>query len=434
MQLIGKVAVPIVIVHDSVLSMKAPLEILPALVRDYTELIYLPAQPIVIDAQTNFSMLRDSFSHSADLRGIERFVEAAGCKSIAMAADFADGMCSVPSEVALLTLRMSCTVRDIVVFGSMVHVKLLTPIACELNIAEPELFNEMPFILHFLAECLGNLDEDAMSPTAMLAESMSFPLKPMPALVRQWRQLMAMFNKSALDALLAQFVHVLEAATDRCRQATPAWEACFPNGVMQLSMLERMLSGKFASIVKGHDHLHTTLKKMSDAGRLLQVTPKLQDNDATSQSIAIALNSMSAASIAATVAMGLDVLNFASHPSGGQKAADFLDKYRHAKGSDIIPKSFWNEIENLGSLAPAAQGAKSSKASVRSAPASHSQATAPSTPIAPKPRPLMAVKTSPGAGQSSRSSTVRLAPAPSLAPSSAASSSGAPSMKRIRKS
>ena len=105
-------------------------------------------------------------------------------------------------------------------------------------------------------------------------------------------------------------------------------------------------------LIPAHNNLFTTLTLLASAARLLDVTPRLQDNKATAKSVANARSALAMASQANIFTLGLVLLNQEScSRAGAMKAQDFLTA--HKEKNPDLPNAFWTELEHMATGAMA---------------------------------------------------------------------------------
>lgn len=199
------------------------------------------------------------------------------------------------------------------------------------------------------------LDGLINSSEAVLFEASGWQLPLAFATVRQWVGLLGVFVGRCQRVLLEKWADRLTQVCASCRSALPSWKACLDGGSFNTELAFRMLAKKLSVIVKEHNIIHATMSSMSTAAAFLEVSPKLQDNEVTQQSIAEAKELMSAASEAAIVCEGVDLMKDHHNKVSGSAAAKvFLTDHpkvdKNNKPSSI-PEAFWTEIEAMASLA-----------------------------------------------------------------------------------
>lgn len=384
------------------------------------------------DEGTSAQDAREVWRHHQLKNNFCSFFEAGDFDGVSLQTDL------IPSEQVSKTAKdlkfvceLVCAARDVALCASGLHKYLLVPCGHRSPISEETLFGNVTILVKLLGSFLADLDALVMSGAACEMEASGLPLALSVGMAREWQKIMRWVNARILSTMLDRFVELLNTAAAACRAATPPFEALFSGNTFNSSMGQKMMKGKLATIVESHNKTHSILTKLNFAARQLSITPRLQDNDQTAEPIAVALNAMGTSSIAAVVAMGLEVMEVASTPGGATKALEFLRAHKIPKNTLRIPDCFWGELEAVGSLSGAEPSGSARVAAAASASNAGDEDTPEPLPAPPQPT-LGRVKRSPSEAGSRRSQGT-----PSSAGAAASSLSGVATkscgLKRRRK-
>ena len=258
------------------------------------------------------------------------------------------------------------------------HKNLLMPGAHGELCSSEFLFGEVCNALKVLAELVTKLDAKVSSKESLAFESSGWQSSKPIATIRAWVNLLGTFGGRAQTCLLKQWESLLTVKVEACKKNMPTWSACFEGPKLLDSVAYRMLTGKVAKVVQSHNDVHGCMVLMAQKASDLQVVPRLQDNDITMETIAIAKDTMTSASLCSVVLLGIDILHKYQHdPAGSEVASAFLTKHRTPANS-IVPEGLWQELEAMSSHA-AVTGSPAKPPSSQSKSASSSTKTPPSS-------------------------------------------------------
>ena len=168
------------------------------------------------------------------------------------------------------------------------------------------------------------------------------------AAMRIWQGAMATYRGKCLQRLLAEWSTALSNTTTSSRAALPAWDACVSKTEYKEALAVKMLHNKLPTVLRAHGNLHKLLQDMSSSAAAMGVTPRLQNNDATSVAVEIALNVLASAAETVTVVEGVELLVAHRHNEDGPaRAKTFLQKYPIQKRGNIPGPFFWMQFEPL---------------------------------------------------------------------------------------
>ena len=227
---------------------------------------------------------------------------------------------------ALMLLKLQCVARDLSCVAARLQTILLDPVAAKACLSHDTMLTSSVHNLALLQAFLSELDQLVDGETALDFERQGWHLPCSVDSLRSWTKLMAIFSGRCQAELLRQWASALAAVTADCKASVPSWRAAFDKDCKLLESLAlQVFSGKHAAIVSGHNRVHTFLATMNEAAKLLAISPRLKDNDATRNEIALALEEMSQASLANVVCLALDLVGkFKDDSSGAKSAQEFL--------------------------------------------------------------------------------------------------------------
>lgn len=187
-----------------------------------------------------------------------------------------------------------------------------------------------------------------------------------------------------------EYVKALLNATLQCQRATPTIDACISGDKFNMDLAKKLVAGKLAAIVSSHNGVHNMLQTLNRCSKILDLRPRLQDNEWSSTTVAIALAAMAASSLASVVAIGAEVLTFTADSSGPARARDFLQKHDTPKNARL-PREFWLPLEEMSSLSASSSDERKPlrhTAPTTTAPIANAPSEASTSAMVPVKRPL----------------------------------------------
>lgn len=111
-----------------------------------------------------------------------------------------------------------------------------------------------------------------------------------------------------------------------------------------------MLAGRMGSIVERHNALHSLMGRLSQAAGILNISPRLQENSATIESVRVAFDTLGQASRASAVTLAVDlILQFANDNSGADAANKLLKQYPK-QNYPALPDALWTEVSIIAAM------------------------------------------------------------------------------------
>ena len=196
---------------------------------------------------------------------------------------------------------------------------------------------------------LGQLDQLLESVDAIELEGKASPLRVSLNDMRQWKDAMYEFASGCVTRLLELFSQHIAKLVAKARSLKElGWDACFnKDGDFLEDMAVKKLRGKLPVVVNSHNELHAALCATNEAGKIIDVVPKVKVHDITSTSIATALKTMQQLEVTSVVIHGCQLLSkYKYDATGAAKASAFLAEHEVEKNSSI-PKGFWDELRHM---------------------------------------------------------------------------------------
>jgi hypothetical protein len=253
----------------------------------------------------------------------------------------------VPTRDALLFLQMSVFIRDVTMMAATLHNELFVGLDAAGRVPHDRLIVQAPYLASAFGEALGELDK-YLSSTAFVAFEQQGWHMPTPIVsVRAWQQSMVAMNGKCRDMILEDWSCELGMASAVCKAACPSWDVCFLGSSFNEMRAVGLLKGKLNAVVKAHNKLHGLLLQINAAAKVMDVLPRLQVNDLTSESVVVALHNLSVAKDTSVLIAGVELMNnYKNDHLAGVHAAVFLkDHPGNARGN--VPAGFWSALEVL---------------------------------------------------------------------------------------
>jgi len=301
-------------------------------------------------AKFQASAMRE-WAHNSHFAALEEFVCASGYEEVTIDGVFkhGDGSTVIGSADALTLLESQCLVLDVAMLAAAIHVGLLVKEESKAKVSQASLFDTVAPLISLFNAAIVRLDKHNDTPKVLHFEQEGWVCDMPMSSMRQWTACMGLFGGKVHEAMLHQFVEGLTAATEQSQAACPSWEACVEGGDLKLQVAKKIVAGKLNKLVGLHNSLHQLLVQQNVAAKAMQVSPKLQEHEITSGSVAIALAALARSSQGSVFIQGIDLLlTGANDPKGSEHARSFLKKHRDDPNKNTdLPQSFWKELENL---------------------------------------------------------------------------------------
>lgn len=354
------------VVHESIIKEKPVSDILPFLVVSTHSGPVSLEKPVAFDGTVADKQIIREFSHNLSFQRLTEFVGASMVAEVQLVELCVRGASKtgMPSPLAMLALEVGCIQKDIGMVANILHQEMLMPVSMDMLPSTKSIFGHITFSLAALKDMLMQMDVLLESKIAVAIEASGVQLEPSIGLLRQWRSLMSLFAGRCQTCILEASAQILSKETIKCKETVPAWQACVVDGVLNVALGSKLVAGKLKPVIDMHNSLHQVLTCMSTMATALAISPRLQDHEATCESIALALDCLLRASQGAVVIRGFQVLlDCQTDPKGPQKARAFRDENKVEKNKDI-PSAFWDEFDIVAStVAPSASPGSKTKGS-----------------------------------------------------------------------
>lgn len=358
---------------EAVVAKKPIADILPFMMKSKNDdCNELAPNDLHIADDANTKDIFKAAAHNQAFEHLCNFAEASALPTLVLPESFGEGHLELPIQSATEVLRATVSIYDLVSLAAFIHKHLILPSSRGVLIPPSALFGQLTLAISHFSQMMSDLESVLTSAAATQAESGGWELTPSMGMLKEWRKTFCIFLRGALESAVASFVAALRTATHKCRDATPAWEACIVGSSFDLEMSKKLVgAGRLPSIVSAYNEVHSILKQMNMSAQVLHISPRLQEHDASREPIAIAFAAMSSAMTAAICAMGLEILDMTGS-FASRKAKLYLNQNRNHASAKVLPPAFWAEFEALASLS----------APSSALPASATPASSPLVPIA----------------------------------------------------
>ena len=316
-----------------------------------------------------------SYACNMCLGALTKFVDSAELPCLGLEARSGDDLSKVqvPVGVADAFLQVFCAARGLAHNAVLLDTKLLKPQVKD--IPHEAALGEITDLMRFFSDNILRLEKVVTSSSILKAEGMALVSPVSIGIVREWMHLMSKFGGRCTTKLLEVWAGALTAESEKCRNATPTWEAAFRDEKFVPSVAAKLLKGKAQTTVDANNKLYEFVKMMSLKATALQIVPRLTDHEVTCQAVALSSATLQKVATASLVVEGVDLLTQTSSVGTASMAAEFLTKYRKNARLERVPQAFWIELEGLaegagasGSRPDAASEATNSESGKRSAP------------------------------------------------------------------
>ena len=126
----------------------------------------------------------------------------------------------------------------------------------------------------------------------------------------------------------------------------PDWEAGFLDQQFDVPLLQRTFAATEAEqLLEGHKRVTETLRKMTDAAALLDLSMPLKSHPRTSSQVSLGQSFCTKCDLAGVVVVGVRVLSVQQCPKTGDQADAFLNRFNVPTYASI-PATFWDEFKD----------------------------------------------------------------------------------------
>lgn len=303
------------------LETKTPPDLLPLMLKKVDRLA-AEAQlgQLGNDGSLSLERMRQASPHHAAFLNFVKFVNASGMTHINITSAIIESSTPLVVGEASIAFQLACVAHEVATIAATIHSDLIVPQAAGQIAIADHIFGRCTDLMHMFGNALSDLEELVSSQGALTLGGAGLPMMPPVAMAREWQRVIRTFNMRCIRSLLTRFCDVLAASTAACREVAPAWEALFPDGKYNAAMGSRMMRGRHT--VDKQNMLHEVIRRLNQSPKLLVISPRVQDNELTSEAVAVALNALGNLSMCSIIATGVEILNIAAEPGGPRKAAD----------------------------------------------------------------------------------------------------------------
>ncbi|CAK0856992.1 unnamed protein product [Prorocentrum cordatum] len=288
-------------------------------------------------------------NHNMAYDHLERFTKAVVLTHLEVpGVTNADPNITKPSvEDAMFILSLKCAVADVVATVAAADVNIIKKGSSGDNTFNKTFIcQDATYIMQVLHGALTKLDGIINNTVAVNFEKKGWQFGEPIASIRHWCSLAGAFSTKCEGIILNAMAAILTKHTEDTAKATPTWSACISDDNFNETMATQMLKNKLQPLVSSHNSLHDTLKDFADAAGLLAICPRVQDNDITSEAVAVAQTTMRKATEASVIIQGVELLFVFRHrPEGPDKAKAFLAERQPLHPT--LPRAFWQQFSDL---------------------------------------------------------------------------------------
>lgn len=165
--------------------------------------------------------------------------------------------------------------------------------------------------------------------------------------VQMWWQAMAQASSAFMTALVKQWCGHIDKLVAEVRAVCPSWEACFQNSC-DLDLAGKLFRGKGIKVTQIHNKLHDMLNRVATVGHRIGVTPTLKYNEASKESISMAMFALQDSALCQHIIDGVNLLlNYEYESEGPSQAAAFLKKPSTTPWLQRFPDELRARLEGL---------------------------------------------------------------------------------------
>ncbi|CAK0891791.1 unnamed protein product, partial [Prorocentrum cordatum] len=341
-------------IHKEVISGARAPSIFQVLFRDVTSLDYLRIQELSFGAEVGTDQFA-KLARNVAQKSLIDFANASSLSTIPMPTCVClrdDNVKDMPQADALVLIELSNKTRDLSACCASLQGMLFKNVAGmeTMAIDEDTLRDVTIYFQVAVASNIVKLDKALNSEAALALEGNGWEIPLDLQSLRGRLSNVACFCRKATDQLLEITAGHLQVLADKCKESIPPSGAAFNQGKMDVEMASRIFSDTLGNVIQQYTALHKCLSRTSSAGRVLNATSDAQNNEITSQAVAVGIEMLARgeqANQAVVMMRGATLLTeVGNKPDGGAKAEAFLKKHRIPK-NDAILEAFWSELVAL---------------------------------------------------------------------------------------
>lgn len=279
-----------------------------------------------------------------------------------------------PTPEVMLYLKAKVIIRTISILTAAIHKYLFVPVTASATIDRQTLTDALPWCVSALGSSLSALDEHLADAAVSGMEAQAWSMPTSWSVMRLWQRTIATIRLRSVQVVLLQWNSLLDDMVAKSKSICPTWGICYADGTWNDRAADRLLLGKMSVVSASRNSLHDLLTVLNEGANRMEVTPRLQENEVSAQSIAVALHTLGRLKQTFIVASGVSLMHaYKFHHMATVKASEFLKVHKDARAdANGIPNLFWKHIESM-----AAQGARPAHERPASPPDGASAASAP---------------------------------------------------------
>lgn len=410
-----KYSLEVVAVHHDVLGQceadkKFPYLIRKPLLKD------MRMEKLILTGTSDDERVFDNLESSQGLAFLRESVDIIGAHVVEVPgtthADEKQAASGMPVEFAVFVADLSCAAFEIGLVASHLQQDLMILVSEGGVLNDEAIYGQVAFELKLHMTKVAKLEDIIASPSCLACERSAWQLPVSLSTMREWAKCMSIVGGDMQALWLQQVSRALASRSNECASSVPSWSACFEDGRMLPSVAQKLLVGRLSAVVAAHNGVHQLMTQLASAAAVLQVSPRLQENNLTIDNVRVAFDIMAKANDASIVILATElVLKFEKDNSGIEGARAFLRKYKRSEHGSL-PEGLCLELESIAAHASGSteasastqahslQGSPSSKA-----PSSTTSRSLTCTPTASRQRPdsdadtMTTAKESPSSGK-----------------------------------
>lgn len=231
------------LVHIQVLERKEVDQILPLLLLNCDLRAHAPKDKLNLDGTPSDENELRSGAQYSELMGFKEFCEVAAVQEVGVPGVFDSNGAPVKLHLsdALTMMEAMTFAGELVKLNAALHIGFLQGTA---SVLKGDAFGYWTFVLALLLKSLSSFESMLSSEAALSVENTGVVI-PLPvALLRNWRESMAIFSGKALKALLKCWASLLHQAVDHTKSLTPSWRVAVVDDKFEVPLAERVLCNR----------------------------------------------------------------------------------------------------------------------------------------------------------------------------------------------
>lgn len=210
-------------------------------------------------------------SHNINMANFRNFVATAEIKSVWMPVAVASQeRVLIPTPEALTILQVTAEACDLILYAASMHHEIVPKMASALQpSSKTDLFEYGVKVLAAFQTALDFFEARLMSDEALAIETAGWNLPRPPAMMRSWRDSLAVFAGRLQAGFLQAWMELLTELIGTVKASTPSWQVAFCSergDALDLDMAGKVLGGKLGPLIRAHNALHELLQASGALG------------------------------------------------------------------------------------------------------------------------------------------------------------------------